>query len=417
MTAEQLRLMFVVLPLGCLLVLTAVLRVVPALWDATVGPMDRGRNQTIDGTRGLLALWVITHHLDVGPEMVKAGGIWNPPESTLVVIMQTGFFIAPFFALTALIFGGHLLRTKGELSTLSFVKKRAFRLLPTYFLSVLLIFVTAFAMTGLELRVTVLKLATQIVRWSLLDFVPRYDINAVDVSKAHGMLWSLRLELIFYLLLPGLAFLQRRFRSPAPLFLGLAAASLVNSIFVFFLAGLVTAAVLGWTGLRFKLAWQLATVGAVTLIIVLADNHSRIVQAVLLIPIMVALVQEGAVFAALRWRPLRFVGEISYSVYILHYPLIWILFSALIAPDWAQQLPYEHRMLLNIALASLIVAISTLSFVAVERPFVRLGRRITAAHFGAQAPWRRPRAVLLSPGQSAAAAAVDDPAHRPEPTK
>lgn len=48
---------------------------------------------------------MLTHHLDLGPYS-KA---WQPPVGTLGSLMNSGLFIAPFFVLTAMLFGGGLL--------------------------------------------------------------------------------------------------------------------------------------------------------------------------------------------------------------------------------------------------------------------------------------------------------------------
>ncbi len=152
--SDQLRWLFVVLPSGCLLVTAAVLAVVPSLWTATVGRSDRARNHMLDGLRGLLTLWVFSHHFDVGPEMVQRNGVWHLPDSILERLMDSGLFVARFFALTALLIGGRLLATKGELRPGWFVRQRLFRLVPGYAVSVLLIFIAAFTMTRFRLLVT-----------------------------------------------------------------------------------------------------------------------------------------------------------------------------------------------------------------------------------------------------------------------
>ena len=370
------ELLFVLVPASCLILLAALIRVVPALWT-TVGATDMARNHTVDGARGLLALWVLTFHMNIGPQLGKSNGGWTPPQSMLGDLMRSGLFVAPFFVLTAMIFGGRLLQTRGELKTLPFLKKRMFRIFPAYLLSVLLIFCACFALTGLELRVTGLKLAKEIFRWFLLDFVERYDVNTIDVSRAHGMLWTLRNEILFYLCLPLLAFLQRRLASPAPLFIGLAVGALFTPAFVFFFFGVVAAAVFGLTRQRHMLAWQVAAVAAVAALILSARLQSGLLDGMLLIPIMVSLVQQGMLFRWLCWRPLRFVGEVSYSLYILHYPCVWIVYTAILQPDWAERLPYFNRVLLDVALGTVLIGIATFAFVGVERPFVRLGGRVS----------------------------------------
>lgn len=373
-TSGELRLLFVVLPLGCLLVTSAVLAIFPSVWTVAVGRSDHARNRTLDGVRGLLTLWVFSHHFDVGPEMVQRDGFWHLPDSILQRLMNSGLFVAPFFALTALLFGGRLLASKGELKTGWFVRQRLFRLLPGYVVSVMVIFATAFVMTRFHLMVTPWKLIKQMTRWALLDFVPRYDFNSIDISKAHGMLWTLRTELLFYALLPILAFAQRRLRPPAVLFIGLGLVAVWYWPFWFFLAGLVAASGLAWRGDIARQVWQFGSVLSLAVLIATAYQTSVPLQAVLIVPILLALVLETPLFRPLRWRPLLFVGEISYSIYILHYPLVWIIFTVALDPRWTEQLPFVERMLLGITCGTVVIGLATLCYVCIERPFVRLGR-------------------------------------------
>ena len=66
--------------------------------------------------------------------------------------------------------------------------------------------------------------------------------------------------------------------------------------------------------------------------------------------------------------PLRFLGRISYSLYLWHWPLI--VFAAALYPVRSTEL--STRLLI----LALTLLISTLSFSSIERP----GRRITFAH-------------------------------------
>ena len=63
---------------------------------------------------------------------------------------------------------------------------------------------------------------------------------------------------------------------------------------------------------------------------------------------------------ALSWRPLAYVGRISYGLYLWHGVLIWY------------QLPWPIAVPLSIAIA-------TASYYVIERPFLRLKDRIGRA--------------------------------------
>lgn len=88
-------------------------------------------------------------------------------------------------------------------------------------------------------------------------------------------------------------------------------------------------------------------------------------------------VRQQSPFAAfLRTRPLRFIGRISYSLYVLH----WTVRSVL-APIYSAHIPQVWPILAVLLFAALTAAVSiglaALVYRFVERPFIRLGHRLT----------------------------------------
>ncbi len=84
-------------------------------------------------------------------------------------------------------------------------------------------------------------------------------------------------------------------------------------------------------------------------------------------------------WAKLRWRPLAWVGLTSYSLYLLHPVIIYLMawgfahgLPGAHAPVWAQML----------VAAALSVGLAAAAFYAVERPATELGRRLSRARTG-----------------------------------
>jgi peptidoglycan/LPS O-acetylase OafA/YrhL len=73
---------------------------------------------------------------------------------------------------------------------------------------------------------------------------------------------------------------------------------------------------------------------------------------------------SSAVGRLLAWRPVVFIGLISYSLYLWHWPLIVFRSRALLLPDNDTLTPYSKLLLLVVSLAA-----GTLSWLLVERPF------------------------------------------------
>ncbi|MET0273453.1 MAG: acyltransferase [Phenylobacterium sp.] len=77
-----------------------------------------------------------------------------------------------------------------------------------------------------------------------------------------------------------------------------------------------------------------------------------------------------------HWRPLAWVGMISYSVYLLHPVVIYALRYAFDHRSAGAGWPVGFQML---AAAILSITVAAVAFYAVERPAIALGRRLTAA--------------------------------------
>jgi exopolysaccharide production protein ExoZ len=86
---------------------------------------------------------------------------------------------------------------------------------------------------------------------------------------------------------------------------------------------------------------------------------------------------------ACSWRPLRFLGDISYSFYLLHVPVGYFV----LAHTYSPQLGFTVPFILAVS-ASLLAA--WLSFRFVERPGRRMGRQLVAR-------WSSPSAATSIP--------------------
>ncbi|MGI4793900.1 MAG: hypothetical protein ACRYF2_24540 [Janthinobacterium lividum] len=79
--------------------------------------------------------------------------------------------------------------------------------------------------------------------------------------------------------------------------------------------------------------------------------------------------------APLRWGPARFLGRISYAMYLVHIPLLFALgINAAALHDG----PAPLRWSALVVLLSLLIA--TASFFLIERPLARLRHRPNTRH-------------------------------------
>jgi peptidoglycan/LPS O-acetylase OafA/YrhL len=179
--------------------------------------------------------------------------------------------------------------------------------------------------------------------------------------------------------LPILALLQKTFKSRYVLIPALAVAGLYSWPFIYFSAGALAALCTTISGSKARIGWQAGAIMGITLICLTATCgiSSNWLQAICLTPVFVCLALEFPMFSLLGCRPLRFIGEASYSNYVLHGAILYILSLTVVDTNALLSLPLWTRIagLLMFAVISLIV--SVLSYRYIERPCIRLGSALS----------------------------------------
>ncbi|MFO1540035.1 MAG: acyltransferase family protein [Chloroflexota bacterium] len=339
-----------------------------------------GFRPDIEGMRGIAVALVVLFH--AGPFGVTGGFIG----------------VDVFFVLSGFLITGLLLReaeTRRRIDLGGFYARRIRRLLPAGALVLAVTLLAApFAVAPIDLPVVALDGAAAALSVANLRFAAEsgYFATAGDPSPFLHF-WSLSVEEQFYLVWPVLVALGVRVGRPR-ITLGI----LLAAITVASLAGCIALTATDPDLAFFLLptrAWQLGVGGLLAIVAVRAGNGGRlrgvvgwvglgaIVVAALTIdetmawPGALALVPTlgaAAVIAGgrapagpgrfLSVPPLRFLGRISYALYLWHWPLLVLPATAIGAP-----LSVEARLLLVAA----SVGLATLSTFLLEEP-IRAGR-------------------------------------------
>lgn len=386
--------------------------------------MNSARLDELDGLRALLAWWVVVYHAQ-GATFSAAAAFESGPLSflghgTLAVdafMILSGFVI--FF----------LLDREHETYPV-FLLRRFLRLFPAYAVcfAAMLLLQDAYIENLYHLRPhhapelfeEMLRDAreplhqwpAQLALHALLLHGPIPDAWLHNSAGAFLMpAWSVSLEWQFYLVAPGLYWLLRRGRAglaSCALAMGLAYATrgawppapfdaYLPVHLHLFAVGIASYFGFQWAArqsgsLRSALAWAPAAALLATTAFLIA-NGLRIGSNALLpsrwIPLSIWAFVFGCALAALSGapgplaraarrlllsQPLRFLGEISYSTYLVHWPLM-VLCTAIFRHLAFELTPTLHFLLLLAVGAPLVALASWVLHRFVERPGIALGRR------------------------------------------
>ena len=286
-----------------------------------------------------------------------------------------------------------------------FFKRRALRILPAYYATLLLSVAVCYWVTwpNKDLRPfdTYVKASSgmPVTLDSLLAHIGLVQNLSMDwMYRINGALWSISIEAQLYLLFPWLILVMQK-RSPILLLVLTAipsllvtqlvpnAAKMYSWFAILFVAGMMAAHyahrpdpvkglkpaygfAIFWAGFlaTFYMVYQQAVVGksldSTTLIV--SDLTCGFATAAFLYSATIS--PGGLAQKALSSRWLVRVGIASYSLYLIHHPLLQVLY--VYRPGWASTPEMETAYLMLVALPSIVVLSLAFSWVF-ERPFVK----------------------------------------------
>ena len=361
------------------------LRFFPRL-QRSVQHTGQQRFSSVDGLRGYLAFGVFVHHTAITWIYLHTR-VFDVPKNYFYA--QIGLAsVALFFMITGFLFWGRLIKHGRHHDWLAFAVSRIFRLYPLYLPLLLVVIFCVFYLQGWTFEDEPLVVAKQVLAWLVFE---RPDINQYPQT---GMLisnvtWTLGYEVFFYLALPlfGMVFVYRKNWKQAVLcLLGIYALyqvvgwehSLKKHILMSFLGGIAAAY---WVRRPQWVAWgqtRLAACIALMLLVVVLFmfRKSFATAPLLLLTVFFCIVASGnTLFGALTLRSIRWMGEISYSTYLLHGLLIWLLMHRLpVVMQWDIQQPLVFVALAAVA-SSLLIVISSLTFLFIEQPGMLAGKK------------------------------------------
>ncbi len=374
----------------------------PSLQPADESRLPQIHLGYLDGMRALAALFVLIHH-----SFLQAWPIGYHKFPHGITALVLGWLIYGHFAVDAfIVLSGFCLmlpvvRGDGTLrgGAFFFLKKRAHRILPTYYIalgfSLSLIWLFIGQQTGTHWDISV-PVTTRGILTHLLLLQDIFPQTATQINHAY---WSISVEWKIYFFFPLLVFAWRRFGGlPTTLvtvLLSIVAykvlkdtrfSGLTSQYLGLFTMGLLGATIAFssqpvWSRWRSKFSWH--AVAAALLLVLCAIcakfgftnvlyhiGYVDILTGIAVMSLLVAAAQPGPnrLHRCLSWKPLAFVGTFAYSIYLIHAPLLQVVTQYLCQPLHLE--PLATFLVLALLAAPLIVGFSYLFFLVAERPFL-----------------------------------------------
>lgn len=341
----------------------------------------------IDALRGIAALWVVLfHEFGKGPLYER-----TPSPLPLAIFTWGHLGVAIFFVLSGFV----VTKSLGQApidgrGAGRFLARRYARLLPPYYVSILIVLAFAGASTVLESEPFLLE--GRPFSWtSLLAHLTLLQA-VLDIDEFSSVYWSLCYEAMYYAMLALLAWGVSRvaIRSEqwsnalawvlaptavAALALGMivvAVPAQVIVLFYAFLAGaIVQWAAAGTLPTAALLAYLIGVLG-----IAIRHWDPFALTVVLTCAALWWLPHRPRLDATLAKAPFQFLGKISYSVYLIHAPLLSAV--GFVVLQFLDEGVVARLVRLGLGLPVLLGS-SWLMWSWVERPSIRWSRRLAPA--------------------------------------
>ncbi len=347
----------------------------------------KGRYGAIDGLRGYLALAVFVHHFIITWYWQNSGAWVNPPEDYFYNFGEVGVML--FFMITGFLFISKIIAGNGSMDWYRLYKSRIFRIYPLYLFSLVVITIIIFIETDLQVQVEWTALAKQYVKWFVYHGTMINDHTQSQLINA-GVDWTLKYEWLFYLSLPFIALVVTKSRYLLMTLFILSGllfvfptyvSSFSTKYFFFFAIGGMLAyfytscskrtTLLAFVGSRYGSAMTLAV-----LIFALFYSGTGNILHVFSVSLFFLLIVLGSsMFGLFRSRASVLLGEISYSIYLLHGIVLYALFSSGNIIDLTEVSLLQYLYILPIV-ALLVILFSASTYLDIERPGIEMGKRV-----------------------------------------
>lgn len=345
----------------------------------------QGRFAFVDALRGIASLGVVMFHAAEGRHIT--GLLALLPGWVSQVLKQGGLGVAVFFALSGFVIAHSVAGSRVTFSFVGrFMLRRSIRLDPPYWVAIAL----AIAFSYLS---ALLVSGKALPQFSLAQIAAHllYLQDVLNYTHFNIVFWTLCQEVQFYLVYVLLLAVSRndpskptQGRATAFIFAGAAVISLLWPLGFFssgpyrgsFLPlwhGFLVGAGAYWAWRNPRIAPCFLVYAAVLLAGGTLRNDTFTIACAVTAVVLWAVSARGRLYSALNWQWLQSLGAISYSLYLTHNPITGMTFG--LGYMLTGRSPFLEAIWWIIAMSACI-AFAVIVWSLVERPSIRLARRV-----------------------------------------
>jgi peptidoglycan/LPS O-acetylase OafA/YrhL len=344
--------------------------------------VQKNRNSALDGMRGYLAFSVFCHHSLVWYFYIQKK-IWSITTSNLYFHLGSSS-VAFFFMISGFIFFSKIIKKEKNINWVEFYISRILRMYPLYLVILIIIFIIIGVLTNWEIKVDFLTLVLSI--FDLLKFETP-EINKFKSFYILGVTWSLKYELCFYLMLPSIALILKK-NKPSIFLIIISILTIIlvildkkyNLIIMScFLVGFF-AKILSFnkkfTSFSKKKITSFFVIFCIGILFINYSDTYRKIPLILLSTSFVCIACGNDMFGILKNRISIILGQISYSIYLIHPILLFISFNFIIKIDDAKILTPIQYSVIILVLVPILIITSFFSYKFLEVPGMNSKKKI-----------------------------------------
>lgn len=344
------------------------------------------RYKELDGLRGIAALSVYFSHL-IGVFVINSTLFDYLSQSPFHVFWHGEAAVTLFFMLSGFVLTLPYIKNRDDLNLPTFYIKRIFRIYPAFIFAILFCLFLKFLLFDSLKMVGYSAWINEFWKWNLKEISWSEFLNTFILAGFHfntkllnPVIGTLRTELIISFVLPFFIYIALRIKLIINLlFLFLLFFIGKDTLGVFYL-GIIMAIyrndILVYVNSKINRSYTIIFFMFASILYTsrfslnfIFGNHDKIILLLSILGcafFLVLALKNGWFSSVLNTRLIQFFGKISYSLYLLHFPVLLIVCSY-IEPNVFFVFPISLILTLSL---------SYLSCKFIELPFIQLGKRI-----------------------------------------